>query len=135
MKNTIKTTNIDLANNLRIDHENKIITVSKQFHKASGKYDTKEYKVCVELMEKFTDYRFVVKTQKKRKSTTLSYDDMAKYISKHDDNGEIMNEFLVKRGLKANENKEMTSESPKEIRNWFYTKYPELKKINEKKVA
>ena len=86
-------------------------------------------------MEKFTDYRFVVKTQKKRKSTTLSYDDMAKYISKHDDNGEIMNEFLVKRGLKANENKEMTSESPKEIRNWFYTKYPELKKINEKKVA
>lgn len=134
MKNTIRETKIDLANNLTIDHANKTITVTKQFQKASGKYGSEEYLVCEELMSKFKDYRFVVRTQKKRKSTTLSYDEMTKYISKHDDNGEIMNEFLVMRGLKANENNEKTSESPKEIRNWFFTKYPELKKINEKKL-
>ena len=135
MTNTIRETKIDLANNLTIDHANKTITVTKQFQKASGKYGSKEYQVCEELMSKFNDYRFVVRTQKKRKSTTLSYEEMTKYISKHDDNGEIMNEFLVLRGLKANENNEKTSESPTEIRNWFFTKYPELKKINEKKVA
>lgn len=135
MKNTIRETKIDLANNLTIDHENKTITVSKQFHKASGKYGSEEYLVCEELMAKFTDYRFVVKTQKKRKSTTLSYEEMAKYISKHDENDKIMNEFLIKRGLKKDENKEMSSESYKDIRNWFFSKYPELKKINEKKVA
>jgi hypothetical protein len=106
--------------------------VTKQFQKASGKYGSEEYLVCEELMSKFNDYRFVVRTQKKRKSTTLSYEEMAKYISKHDDNGEIMNEFLVMRGLKANDNNEKTSETPTEIRNWFFTKYPELKKINEK---
>lgn len=38
MKNTIRETKIDLANNLTIDHANKTITVTKQFQKASGKY-------------------------------------------------------------------------------------------------
>ena len=131
MTNNIKISNIDLANNLTIDHVNKTITVSKQFHKASGKYNTEEFKVLADLMAKFPNYRIVVKTQNRRKSNRLSYDDMAKYIANHDTTGEIMNEFLIKRGLKANEDNNISTESFLTIKKWFYEKYPELKKINE----
>ena len=131
MTNTIKKTSIDLANNLTIDHANKTITVSKQFHKASGKYGTEEYLVLADLMAKFSDYRVVVKTQNRKNSNRISFEDMAKYIVKHDSNGEIMEEFLIKRGLKVDKNNKTSSESFHNIKTWFYEQYPELKKINE----
>ncbi|MBQ2904010.1 MAG: hypothetical protein IJE48_06405 [Clostridia bacterium] len=131
MKNTIKKTSIDLANNLTIDHANKTITVSKQFHKASGKYGTEEYLVLEDLMSKFSDYRVVVRTQSRRNSNRISFEIMAKYIAKHDSNGEIMNEFLVKRGLKVDKDNKTSAESFHDIKTWFYEQYPELKKIND----
>lgn len=131
MKNTIKKTSIDLANNLTIDHANKTITVSKQFHKASGKYGTEEYLVFEDLMSKFSDYRVVVRTQNRRNSNRISFEGMAKYIAKHDSNGEIMDEFLIKRGLKVDKDNKTSSESFHDIKTWFYEQYPELKKIND----
>ena len=88
MKNTIRTTSIDLANNLSIDHATKTITVSKQLHKASSRYGTDEYKLFEELMTKNQGYQVVVKTQAKRKTLRITFDFMTKYISKHDKNGE-----------------------------------------------
>lgn len=131
MTNNIKISNIDLANNLTIDHVNKTITVSKQFHKASGKYGTQEYLTLTDLMAKHSDYRLVIKTQNRRNSNNLSYDDMAKYIANHDTNGEIMDEFLIKRGLKADKDNKISSVSFPKIKIWFFDTYPELKKINK----
>lgn len=129
MKNTIRTTSIDLANNLSIDHATKTITVSKQLHKASSRYGSDEYKLFEELMTKNQGYQVVVKTQAKRKTLRITFDFMTKYISKHDKNGEKMNELLIKRGLKANENNEFVSESFPEIRSWFLEEYPEVKEL------
>ncbi len=129
MKNTIKTTSIDLANNLTIDHATKTITVSKQLHKASSKYGSDEYKLFEELMTKNQGYQVVVKTQAKKKSLRITFDFMIKYISKHDENGEAMNELLVRRGLKANKDNVIAAESFPEIRTWFLNKYPEVKEL------
>ena len=82
-------------------------------------------------MSKFSNYRVVVKTQNRRKSNSLSYDDMAKYIVNHDESGEIMDEFLIKRGLKADKDNKISIVSLPKIKTWFFDTYPELKKINK----
>lgn len=132
MKNTIRTTSIDLANNLSIDHATKTITVSKQLHKASSRYGSDEYKLFEELMTKNQGYQVVVKTQAKRKTLRITFDFMTKYISKHDENGEVMNEFLIKRGLKANKDNVISAEKFPEIKTWFLKKYPEVKELGTK---
>ena len=132
MKNTIRTTSIDLANNLSIDHATKTITVSKQLHKASSRYGSDEYKLFEELMTKNQGYQVVVKTQAKRKTLRITFDFMTKYISKHDENSEVMNELLIKRGLKANKDNVISAEKFPEIKTWFLNKYPEVKELGTK---
>ena len=133
MKNTVvKTTSIDLANNLTIDREKKIIRTSKQLLKAASKYGTEEYKLFNYLLKEHPDFEIVATTQKKRKSLNITFDFMTKYISKHDESGEVMNEFLVKRGLKADEDGEINAEKFADIRTWFLEKYSEVRELGSK---
>ena len=132
MKNTIRTSTIDIANNLTIDREKKIIRTSKQLLKAASKYGTEEYKLFNELLKEHPDFEIVATTQKKRKSLNITFDFMTKYISKHDENGEVMNEFLIKRGLKADAEGNINAESFADIRTWFLDKYSEVKELGSK---
>ena len=132
MTNTIKTTSINIANNLTVDRANKEIKASKQLIKAAGKYGTAEYALFEELYTKYPEFKIVVASQKKRKSLIITFDFMTKYISKHDETGEVMQEFLVKRGLKADENGETKAEKFADIRTWFLDKYSEVRELGNK---
>ena len=131
MLNSVKITKIDLANNLTIDRQNKIIRVTKQLYNAAKKYGSDECKLFGELMEKYSDYQILVNHVKRRNSIRITFDFMTKYISAHDEDGTIMEEFLFKRGLKGtNEN----VESYLEIKKWFIKLFPEVKELNNKAV-
>ena len=131
MLNSVKITKIDLANNLTIDRQNKIIRVTKQLYNAAKKYGSDECKLFEELMEKYSDYQILVNHVKRRNSIRITFDFMTKYISAHDEDGTIMEEFLFKRGLKGtNEN----VESYLEIKKWFIKLFPEVKELNNKAV-
>ena len=132
MLNTVKISKIDLANNLTIDRENKIIKVSKQLFNAAKKYGSDECKLFEELMVKYPGYQIKLNTTKKKNSIIITYDFMTRYISKHDESGEVMNEFLLKRGLKTDENKATVPESFFNIKNWFLEKYPEVNETERK---
>lgn len=132
MINSVKISKIDLANNLTIDRENKIIKVSKQLFNAAKKYGSDECKLFEELMVKYPNYQIKQNTTKKKNSIIITYDFMTRYISKHDESGEVMNEFLLKRGLKTDENKATVPESFFNIKNWFLEKYPEVNETERK---
>lgn len=132
MINSVKISKIDLANNLTIDREKKIIKVSKQLFNAAKKYGSDECKLFEELMVKYPNYQIKQNTTKKKNSIIITYDFMTRYISKHDESGEVMNEFLLKRGLKTDENKATVPESFFNIKNWFLEKYPEVNETERK---
>ena len=85
MLNSVKITKIDLANNLTIDRQNKIIRVTKQLYNAAKKYGSDECKLFEELMEKYSDYQILVNHVKRRNSIRITFDFMTKYISAHDE--------------------------------------------------
>ena len=114
--------------------ETKVIEMNKSEAKAAGHFNSDAFKELNALRAAYPDFRTVVKTTKSKdnmKGLTVKY--MEKYISLHDDeDGTIMAEFRLLRGLDENGNKLEIIEpvSYGELKMWFLSKYPELERYD-----
>ena len=112
----------------------KVIEMNKIEAKAAGRYNSEEFKELSALRVAYPDFRIVIKTTKSKDNMsglTVSY--MEKYISTHDDeDGTIMSEFRMLRGLDENGKKLEIIEpaSYGEMKMWFLSKYPELERFD-----
>ena len=113
--------------------EAKAIEMNKTEAKAAGRFNSEAFKELAELRAAFPDFRIVVKSTKSKdnmKGLTVSY--MEKYISSHDDeDGTIMSEFQMLRGLDEDGNESEIAEAVSygELKMWFLSKYPEAERF------
>ena len=115
----------------------KVIEMNKTEAKAAGRFNSEEFKELSALRTAYPDFRIVIKaTKSKDNMKGLDIQFMEKYISSHDDeDGTIMSEFRLLRGLDENGYKLEIVEpaSYGELKMWFLSKYPELERydVNE----
>lgn len=129
--------NINIERNVKINHENKTIEITKQFKAAACRFGTKEYKAIKDAVADHPNYRVVErKTSKKKVSYKgLTFDFMEKYISSHDDEeNSIMTIFLELRGL-SDEALALNAESSSysDIKAWFFNQFPEIEAFQIKR--
>ncbi len=113
---------------------NKTIEMSKSEAKAAGKVNSEEFKELQQLRNAYSNFELVVKNPPKRKTVTkdLTFDYMRAYIEKH--GGErkdaLLEEFekLVPKFNKDNEDYKdiFVSTSYVEVKDWFFTSFPEF---------
>lgn len=119
-----------------INNKKMTIEVSKKFAAAACKYGTQEYKELQEVRKDYPNFEVVTVTRKsavkKDNFKGLTYEYMEKYISTHDDDGEIMKQYQDLRGL-SERAKEALAEpcSYLEVRAWFLKTYPAIAKFHE----
>ena len=111
----------------------KVIEMNKTEAKAAGRFNSEEFKELSALRDAYPDFRIVIKTTKSKdnmKGLTVKY--MEKYISTHDDDdGTIMAEFRVLRGLdeEGNVSEIADAVSYGELKMWFLSVYPEAERL------
>ena len=119
-----------------VNNKKMVIEVSKKFATAASKYGTQEYKDLQAVRKDYPNYKVVTVTRKttvkKDNFKGLTYEYMEKYISSHDDDGEILAKYQDLRGL-SERAKEALAEpcSYLEMRAWFLKTYPEIAKFHE----
>ena len=129
--------------NIQINFTNKTIELSNKFAKAASQYGTEEYAQLMSARNDFPTFEIKVlksvsKNNSNLKGLTLKY--MEEYISKKEDNEELMKEFNTLRG---NTEEDFAGRATYgEIKKWFLAKCPEvktkaeeIKKIMEKLAA
>lgn len=109
-----------------INHQNKTITLTKEFAKKASEFGTQEYKELMEIKAGNREYSVEVRTAPKRKSKTskITLANMRAYISKHDADGTTITKFetVVKESDVSIEYNGFFG-----IKKWFFEQYPELK--------
>jgi len=118
--------------NLTINYKNKTIEMSKSFAKAASEYGSVEYNELVSARNDFPTYRLVTKIERKKSanpSKGITYEYMSKYIAAHDADGKIMDEFRTLRAVDKSGNRIKVVEPAdyKDVLNWFFRTYPEIK--------
>jgi hypothetical protein len=114
--------------------EAKVIEMNKTEAKAAGRVNSEEFKELATLRNAYPNFRIVIKAVKAKdtmKGLSVSY--MEKYISNHDDeDGTIMSEFRLLRGLDEDGNKSEIAvvASYGELKMWFLSVYPELERFD-----
>ena len=125
------------SSNVRINHDNQTIEITKSLDNAARRYGSEGYNFLEDVRAKHPGYRVVVKATKRsgnRKGLTYKY--MEEYIQKHDDEkGSIMQEFNILRGKAAPEgNDEWDTTivaSYLEVKEWFERKFPEIEQYRK----
>lgn len=112
----------------------KVIEMNKTEAKAAGCFNTEEFRELAALRAAYPDFRIVIKAVKAKDNMKgLDIPFMEKYIASHDDeDGTIMKEFRLLRGLDENGKKLEIIEpaSYGEMKMWFLSKYPELERFD-----
>ena len=112
----------------------KTIEMTKNEAKAAGKIGSEEFKELRQYMEMYPTFTIDIKAPAKRKVEFrgLNYEYMKNYIKKNDDeDGTIMAEFRVLRGLdeKGNKSEVADAVSYGELKMWFLSVYPEAERL------
>ena len=115
----------------------KVIEMNKTEANAAGRVNSDAFKELSTLRAAYPDFRIVIKSVKAKdtmKGLSVSY--MEKYISTHDDeDGTIMAEFRMLRGLDENGNKSELADAVSygELKMWFLSYFPEAERfeVNE----
>lgn len=111
----------------------KVIEMNKSEAKAAGRFNSEAFNELSALRAAYPDFRIVIKTTKSKdnmKGLTVNY--MEKYISTHDDeDGTIMSEFRVLRGLDEDGNVSEIADAVSygELKMWFLSVYPEAERL------
>ena len=119
-----------------INERKMVIEISKKFAAAACKFGTQEYNDLQAVRKDYPTYKVVIVTRKttakKDNFKGLTYEYMEKYISGHDDDGKIMDQYKDLRGLSM-QAKEALAEpcSYLEVRAWFLKTYPAIAKFHE----
>lgn len=122
---------------VRVNRQEKTITLTKAFYKKASIYGSDEYEKLSEIQDKHPDFRIVVKTVKRQNSklAKLTYKDIEKYIAEHDDEeGTTMEEYKKLRGIGDKKSfGESVTASFFEIKEWFLSKYSKSEEEIEKR--
>lgn len=125
---------------MTINSKKQTIEMSKKFAAAAHKYGTPEYVQLQEVRRDYPNFKEVIATQKvnskKDLCKGLTYEYMEKYIKVHDEDGSIMDEYMMLRGL-TKEALEALAEpcTYQEMRNWFLNKFPAIAEFHKKRAA
>lgn len=119
-----------------IDRENRTITITKAFNAKASIYGTQEYEELAEIQKVYPKFRLIIKAAKQKNIPLgrITYEQMEKYISAHDDEKKThWNEYQKLRGVSddyAGENEDeinvKVSASFFEIKKWFVGAFPEI---------
>ena len=104
---------------MKINFGTKSIEVSKAFVNKASHFGTEQYEELRAVMRDLPDFTVMVKAAPKPRRSYmkgLTYEFMECFISMHDEDGSIMQDFLcLRHGC-----------SYAEIKRWFFTKFPEV---------
>ena len=129
--------NNNFSSQVRINHNNQNIEITKSLDNAARRYGSEGYIFLEGVRANHPNYRVVVKATKRNGSRKgLTYKYMEEYIQKHDDaNSSIMQQFNILRGKTAPEgNTEWDTTvvaSYLEVKEWFERKFPEIEQYRE----
>lgn len=115
--------------NVKINFENSTIIITKAYSQKASKYNSPEYRELVKIKKQNEGFTVVVKTAPKKTSrlNKITLDSMRIYIENHDDaEGTMMAKFEKKLNEKVNDEGDYNTFF--DIKSWFLTEYPELKK-------
>lgn len=123
--------------NIKVNRKMRTIEITKKFDKASSRVGSEEYKTLQEVMNQHVGFKLVVKssTSKKKESYKgLTYEYMEKYIKAHDEDGSIMAEYEMLRGI-SEEAEEAFAQSLSymEMKDWFLHTYPAIADFHKKR--
>ena len=123
--------------NITINRKMKTLEVTKKFEKASSRYGSDEYKELQSALNENPGFKVVVKSSTSKKKETykgLTYEYMEKYITAHDEDGSIMAEYEMLRGI-SDEAEDALAEplTYMEMKDWFLDKYPAIADFHKKR--
>lgn len=127
------TKKINVEKNVRFNHVDCTIEITKQFDKAASRFASDEFYALQEARNAAPNYKVVVKATKSGdRYKGLTYDFMEKYIQKHDEDGSIWNEYKSLRGYITVDGEELELDSLTygEIKAWFLGKFSEFDAFN-----
>ena len=128
---------------MRANHENKTIEMTKAEAKAAGKITSEKFKELMALKAMLPNYEVAIVAAPRRKKSAfskLTYEYMAAYIKKHDDEKATkMAKFNELRGIVSDEDKEKYGEMSNNlekaayatIKKWFLNTFKEIKEFHE----
>lgn len=88
--------------NITVNRKMRTLEITKKFDKASSRYGSDEYKELQDALAQNAGFKVVVKSATSKKKETykgLTYEYMEKYIKAHDEDGSIMEEYKMLRGI------------------------------------
>ena len=115
--------------NIKIDHAERKIVITKKFAKEASVYNSPAYKELRDIKNDNLGYAVVVRETHKTSSVTncITLSSIENYIAKHDETGEIMKQFMKYRNEENGDNLHRTTFF--QIKKWFFETYPELKNV------
>lgn len=115
--------------NIKIDHAERKILITKKFAKEASVYNSPAYKELRAIRDDNLGYAVAVRETSKTSSAIncISLSAIENYIAKHDETGEIMKQFMKYRNEEKGENLRKTTFF--QIKKWFFKTYPELKNV------
>ena len=108
-----------------IDYAKNMITVTAKFHKAAGQIGTDAYNLMAELRK--LNMPIAVKAPAQKKSNTVTYAKMKKYISLMDEADKYMAEFEA-----VIEESKATNKAYAYVLSWFKKTFPRYGKQPER---
>lgn len=113
---------------MKLNYANATIELTKVEAKKAGIPGSDAYNALMTIREQNPSFRVTVLptvTKKIGKKNQITYRDIERYISFHDDeNGSIMKEYKARRNAK--QNGELYAENFFEIKKWFFEIFPEV---------
>ena len=104
---------------MKINFETKSIEVSKAFVNKASHFGSEQYEELRAVMRDLPDFTVMVKAApnpRRNYMKGLTYEFMECFISMHDEDGSIMQDFLcLRHGC-----------SYAEVKRWFFAKFPEV---------
>ena len=128
---------------MRANHANKTIEMTAKEAKAAGKIKSAEFKDLMALKAMLPNYEVAIVAAPRRKKSAfskLTYEYMAAYIKKHDDEKATkMAKFNELRGIVSKADKDKYGEVSEKlekaayatVKKWFLNTFPEIKKFHE----
>ena len=121
--------------NITVNRKMRTLEITKKFDKASSRYGSDEYNELQNALAQNAGFKVVVKTSTSKKKETykgLNYEYMEKYIKAHDEDGSIMEEYKMLRGIgEEAEEAFAVSLSYHEMKEWFLGKFEAVAKFYE----
>lgn len=123
--------------NITVNRKMRTLEITKKFDKASSRYGSDEYKELQNALAQNAGFKVVVKASTSKKKETykgLTYEYMEKYIKAHDEDGSIMEEYEMLRGI-SEEAEEACADSLSyhEMKEWFLSTYPAIAEFHNKR--